>query len=133
MTKEQVPKEVRHFIWNHIGSVQQLEVLLLLSSSPEKEWTVAAVGEELQMSTTTAANRLINLWIKGLIAAKEEAVLSYTYRPRNKEMDHVVQALAQAYREHRLEILEIISSKKDMILRSFSDSFRFRKEDKENG
>ena len=39
------PEAVRSFILEHINSVEQLEVLLLLKNQPDREWTAEAVSQ----------------------------------------------------------------------------------------
>lgn len=123
---------MKRFIFDYIGSVQQLEALLVLSSAPEKEWTPEAVAARLEINATSVANRLIVLLVKGLLTAKEIPGLVYQYKPKDAEIEKTVSQLSEIYKKHRLQVIDLIAEKSTSPIRDFSDSFKIR-EDEDRG
>lgn len=64
------PADLRQFIIDHLNSVAELEVLLLLRTTPEKEWTAAEVGKSLYAATEVSAAQLANLHKCGFLKLK---------------------------------------------------------------
>jgi hypothetical protein len=123
------PADVRHFILANITSVDQLEVLLLLRSSPDKEWTAAEVSRQLYTEPESAAARLADLAALGLLAVQEGGERLYRYRPRAGEQDRVVGRLADVYKQRRVATIALIYSERpNSPVQAFADAFRFRKE-----
>ena len=127
-----VPDDVRAFIGKYIGSVQQLEVLLCICKEQQREWTAEEISRKLRINTTSVSNRMLNLWTKRLLDVKEEPVRTFRYRPQEKKRDETIRKLAEIYEKNQMAILELIYSKTENDLRSFSDAFRLKK-DEENG
>ncbi len=54
MADEVIPAEVRRFLSAYIDSVAHLEALLLLHTSPEREWTVDETAQRLYVPPAQA-------------------------------------------------------------------------------
>jgi hypothetical protein len=67
---------------------------------------------------------------KGVLIVKRDGEPVYKYQPINAELAAAVEALASAYAERRLKVLEFLFSKPMAPLRVFSDAFRIRKDEK---
>ncbi|HXV99886.1 MAG TPA: helix-turn-helix domain-containing protein [Anaerolineae bacterium] len=132
MTDKRLSQDVKKFIADHITSLAQLEVLLLLHSRPEKEWTAQEISQELRLSPTSVAMYLADLERRGLLAVREVTELVYWYQPQKSDFEPTVDNLAQAYPEYRFTVINLIFSKPLDKIKAFSDSFKFR-EDKDNG
>jgi hypothetical protein len=130
MAKDQLPEEVRRLISDHITSVEQLEILLLLRSRADIAWTASQVSEEIRSSERSTESRLRDLSVRGFAARQEEGgVESFRFNPRTEELRHAVTLLAKAYSERRYTIMELIFSKPIDNLRLYANAFRFRKDD----
>lgn len=142
MSAEDIPPEVRAFIADHIESVVQLEVLLLLHANPARTWQAADIGRELRIDATWAAEQLVYLTARGILAsatsgagsdpassASSSSAAVYQYRPRTGELDRAVRGLAAAYADRRVTVINLIFSKPLDKLRSFSDAFKLRRDD----
>lgn len=132
MVADRIPEEVKRFIEENIDSVELLEVLLLLRNDSKREWSVDSVSSEIRSNPISVAKRLGNLCVRQLISKKESSPSLYYYNPGTDILDQSVKGLADAYARHHTRVIELIFSKQTNTLRSFSDAFKFRKED-ENG
>jgi predicted ArsR family transcriptional regulator len=136
-------EEVKKFITEHISSVEQLEVLLLLHHHLQQAWSAQEVSQELRIDPASAAERLADLEARGLLARREAAGGGppaedltadplYQYQPQKPHFDHTVSDLAKFYQEYRVTVISLIFSKPIDKIRTFADAFKLRK-DKGNG
>lgn len=135
-------EDVKKFIAEHLSSVEQLEVLLLLHRNQQQAWSAQEVSRELRIDPTSAAERLADLEARGLLTRREAAgggpaegdtaEPRYQYQPQKPHFDHTVNDLAKSYQEYRVTVISLIFSKPIDKIRTFADAFKFRK-DKGNG
>lgn len=128
MSDPQIPQEVQTFIADHIESVVQLEVLLLLHANTQRVFSAADIGRELRIDPAWAAEQLINLCSRGVLTCTNATDSLYRYGPRKPEMSQAVNGLARAYADRRVTIIGLIFSKPVDKIRSFADAFRLRKD-----
>lgn len=123
---------VQAFIAREIYSVEQLEVLLLLHRSPEREWTAADVGSELRTSPVSAARRLQDLKRRSLLAQIEDASPErYRFDPQILPVaPEVIARLEACYRKYRIRVIELIFTRRGGALEAFLDAFHLGKEGK---
>jgi hypothetical protein len=129
LTENELPDKAKRLIADHIVSVEQLEILLLLHRQPESEWTAKAVAEQIRTSERSAAARLVDLVARGLLACRDKNPAIYRYDPANAELGYAVDLLEQAYSEKRYTVIDLIFSKPIENLRVYADAFRFKKDD----
>jgi DNA-binding IclR family transcriptional regulator len=115
-----IPEAVRKLIADHIDSVEQLEVLILLRSQRGRSWTVEEINDEIKSSTSSVEARLTALAARGLVE-RQGPTFRYQAAP---EMDVTVTELAQAYAERRFTVIELIFAKPADKLRAFADAFK---------
>ena len=126
-----VPQEVTTFLADHIESVLQLELLLLLRADPARLWSAAALAHEMKIDPVFTAAQLDTFYAQGLLAgeARTDAPgAAYRYAPASAALDATVAAVAAAYASHRVSIIGLIFSKPTSTLKSFADAFRIRKD-----
>ena len=128
MDEEAGLEEVRAFIAEHIQSVVQLEVLLLLANRPRESWTPASVARALQIDTAWVERQLDNLAARGFLTRATHPEPDYHYNPQAPGLQKAVARLAQVYNERRVTVISMIYSKPADALRAFTDAFRIRKE-----
>lgn len=121
------PSEVRRFISRHIGSLEQLEVLLLVSALPDRDWTVDAVFQIVQTNRTLVQQRLDEFVRDQLMIMNPDG--TYRYAPKSESLAHDIAATAGFYKLSRHKVVEMIYSPKTDDIRAFSDAFRFKKGD----
>ena len=120
--------EVRDFIAEHIRSVAQLEVLLLLKQHPEQAWDAQQVARALYAGATLLADELAEWRTRGLFEEIPDKPGAYRYAPRSSELAAVVERTEDAYKNRRVSVITAIYSKPIDKLRTFADAFRIRKE-----
>jgi predicted ArsR family transcriptional regulator len=128
MPAEAIQPEARRFIAEYITSVAQLEMLLLLRTNPQQEWSVEELSRELRIEPAWASSQLRNLCDAGLLHCEEREKPTYCYRPRTAELDGAAAAVAQAYLLHRVSVVELIYSDSNSTIRAFADAFKLRKD-----
>jgi hypothetical protein len=129
-----VPEEVRKLIADHIVSVEQLEILLLLRAKPDVEWTAKAVSEEIRTSEGSAAMRLDDLRNRGFLTMEDRDAKRYVFAPTDATLRRSVDSLANTYAERRYTVIDLIFQKPIDNLRVYADAFRLRwKEEDSDG
>jgi hypothetical protein len=126
-----VPPDVRRFIVEHIHSVAQLEVLLLLQRDPEVAWTAEEVGREMRYPAGWAATQLVDYCRERLVAEIPGEVSRYRYAP-SPRLAGAVEALADLYPRRRTTVTQLIFSRGEDDVRLFSDAFRIRRPEEED-
>lgn len=117
-----LPGEVTAFLDEHIVSIEQLEILLLLLRSQESPWTAETVGKELYTQPDSAAAWLADLTRRRLLA---ESADGYSYAARG-DVDAVVQLVATTYAQRRVRVIRQVFSVAKDPASAFSEAFRLR-------
>jgi hypothetical protein len=123
-----IPPDVRQFIADHIDSVLQLEILLLLLNHPQKDFAVSDIATELRVDVGFVREQLDNLCTRGMLSCTSDANKLYRYAPRSPEMHNSIEGLRTAYADRRVSVISLIFAKPVDKLRSFADAFRLRKD-----
>jgi hypothetical protein len=129
----EITETVERFIQDHIQSVEQLEVLLLLSSAPDKEWTATEVSQNLYRQPESIESRLDDLHARGLLlvrpnAEQPEKGPRYHINTASRDLQ-TIKELEVAYRVRKDAVIRLIFAKPQDNLRVFSDAFRIRRRD----
>ena len=123
---DDLPKHVKRFISQHISSVEQLEVLLLLRGDPSVSWDPEEVSRELYSQPESALVRLDDLTSRGFLAVVGPR---YRYAPVSETLAHDVEVLADMYARRRVRVITHIFASPDQAVQSFSAAFRFKEND----
>jgi hypothetical protein len=127
-----VPEEVTTFLADHIESILELELLLLLRTDPARSWTASDLAQQLKIDPAFAAAQLEKFHQRKLLARDEtrtgEPQYAYRYAPATPELDATVASVDAAYASHRVSIIGLIFSKPISTLKTFADAFRIRKD-----
>lgn len=123
-----IPGAVRQLIAEHIESVAQLEVLLLLREHPERVWSSQDVAAELRTAPELAEASLGRLSRAGLVAVEIEAEgrPCFRYLPSTPAAAQAVDQLAAAYATHKTSVIAFIFSAPTDSVQGFADAFRLR-------
>lgn len=132
MSESGVDPAVVSFLGDHIDSVLELELLLLLRAAPARAWTAADLATELKIDPAFAGEQLAKFSQRGFLARVDGSDPAYRYAPQSTQLDDSVAAVAAAYTTYRVTIIGLIFSKPTSNLKSFADAFRIRK-DKSDG
>ena len=117
---------LKQFIAQHIKSVEQVEILSLFASNPERGWTAAEVFRSIQSSEKSVAESLDSFTRNELLVTESPGI--YLLKPKTPELAEKVAELAVAYRQRRVSVIECIYGRPAKPLQNFADAFRLRKE-----
>ncbi len=132
MTPSVLSEPLRAFIREHIASVEQVEVLLLLYRSSPREWSAVAVGRELRIDPVSAARRLSDFRERGLISVRAaDEALVYWYEGSSPSNDRMISELDREFRDRRTTLISLIFSTPSDDLRAFAEAFRLRPRNKD--
>jgi hypothetical protein len=129
MAMKALPDDVSRFLSQHIDSVEQLEVLLLLHRAAESAWTPDMVAAALYTQPASAARRLSALCDHGLLEQVGENPPAYRYIAESREQGELISTLADTYRERRVAVVTAIATNPMENVRAFSDAFRIRRKE----
>jgi hypothetical protein len=125
---ERLPATVERFLGEHIASVAQLEILMLLRARREEDFRAADVGRELRMDSAWAAAELTALAARGFLCERTSSEASYRFAPRSDDIETGLAAVIEAYGQRRVSVINAIYAKPASNLRGFADAFRLRKD-----
>lgn len=103
----------------------QLEVLLLLYSEGG-DWTALRVASEMRIPEHMAESHLQDLELRGLVE-RDASSESYRFGTSDSAMAAQVAALADAYRDMRHSVINLIFSVPGDSARSLAEAFRIRR------
>jgi Mn-dependent DtxR family transcriptional regulator len=126
MAKREFSNAFRTFVNNHISSVEQIEVLLLLLADPHQSLDIDGLSATLRSSPNSVGSRIRALEAAGLVSENGRGY-RYTASGATHEM---VRLLQKEYAERRFSVIELVYSRSDAA-RTFADAFRFKDEDDE--
>jgi hypothetical protein len=134
-----VPADVQRFLQEHVESLEQLEILVLLQRRAELAWSALDVAEELRIRDSVAEEELRRLSARGLLAAAgSNAGLRFRYLPRSEALAQMTRRLVETYGTQRVAIMRLMTANAIQRLRSgalgvFSNAFVFGKREKPDG
>lgn len=97
MTDEtELSARLREFLLHNVESYEQLEVLLLLGSSPKLAWRVAAIAQKSQLTESIVADALQHLCERRLVS-KASGIEAYHSAPLDAAAGEAVAQLVQLY------------------------------------
>lgn len=122
--EKDLPPEVCEFIARHIVSIEQLEVLLMLHDDPAHAWTPAEINDRLRSQEPS-----ISKWLDSLVQLQLAAVAEGRFRfaPASDQLARQCAAIAAAYRERRIKVIEYVFAKPHEDLLHFVRAFDLRK------
>lgn len=130
MPSNDIPQNVSRLLDNHIFSVTQLEILLLLRRHADYAWPLPDIAIELYSSNMAVHDSLLRLVEAGLIEKKGETEVYQYCADGQSDMD--VQAAAQCYFEMRTRVIDCIFRKPQggHSFTTLADAFTIKRDDK---
>jgi hypothetical protein len=116
------------FVRSSIRSAWMLELLLLLRRDPRQQWTIEALVHEVRGSIALVTESLNVLKDIGLVSLT--SVEAYFYKPESAQLDQMVAALIDLYRQKPTTVLRTIFTSPSDKIQSFSDAFLIRRVEK---
>jgi hypothetical protein len=119
-----LPPNIRDFISRHIVSLEELEILLLLYEGKEWDWSPAEINQRLRSQETSIKKWLETLASLGLAS---QTAGRYRFAPASEHLERETAAVAEAYRERRIKVIELIFSRPSEDLMQFLRAFELRR------
>ena len=129
MPANELPYRVIAFVRDHVETLEQLEVLILLSKSPERWWDAAAVAEALGLNVTIARDALERFASRNLLAISITTDVRYQLQPGTAMLRDASEEFAEACRTKRGAIVRLVTDAQQRAMRDFADAFRLRRHD----
>jgi hypothetical protein len=120
-----ITEGVREFVAEHIHSVTQLELLMLLHRDPAIGWTPDRAAAEMRLPGAWVAEQLERFVAAGLLVPGG-AEACFRYRT-DAASAAVVDELAQLYRRRRTTVTSLIFTPAADDVRLLSDAFLIRR------
>lgn len=126
-----VPIDVQHFVLERIGSIAQLEALIMMRNAPDTWWASTSLAERLFVSEPVCRTELEALKGQGLLVGRQDEVGScFRYSPSTGELREYVDRLVYYYSKHLVPISNLIHSKPRTRVHEFAEAFSLKKKDK---
>ena len=124
MADQLIPDDVRQFILQRIGSIAELEALLLARREPEPAWTASRVAERLYIEEAAAREILERLTTEGLLTASAE---NYRCMTESAGQCELIDKVAELYARNLIPVTNLVHTKPSAI-QAFANAFRLRKD-----
>jgi hypothetical protein len=118
---------VERFLVDHVDSVAELETLVHLQANPDAEVGAEGVARALGVDAGWAADELERLAARGIVARGTQPG-AFRFAPRTDELGRTIDEVLAAYRERRVTVISIITTKPSKHVLGFADAFRLRKD-----
>ncbi|HEU4328511.1 MAG TPA: hypothetical protein VFS21_35565 [Roseiflexaceae bacterium] len=125
---EVIPDELKQFIFASFETIDQLRVLLLLHSGPERDWLPLAVSTRLYLRPTMARHCLDALAQRGFLQAEGAPDPRYRYRPARAELAALVDAVVDLDRTRPVTLINLVHARPKDPPQSFADTAKLRKD-----
>lgn len=125
MPSENPVSAAKAFLRAHIHSVEQLEILLLVSSARREVWTVRDVNDVILSSETSVTHWLKTLASQSLLLRDEGPPLVFR-RATDPALAAQISELQLAYKTAPVRIIEAIYQKEADAAQSFADAFKLK-------
>lgn len=120
-----IPSAVAQFLQANIDSVDQLEILRLVSGDLQKQYSSVTLAEELHLPVEVIELHVKALSSRGLLTVVADQPLSCKYGPRSPEIDSQVQMLVKTYLERPVSLIKMVYENLKQ-LRLFAEAFRLK-------
>ena len=127
---DSIPAHVHQFLRDHVKSIAQLELLILMHGAPEQARTPEATAKQLYIPESFAGQLLENLRAAG-VATVDGDPPQYRYAPQAPHLGPLVDDLVRLYRERPVTTVNVIYSAPTENLQTFADAFRIRRKENE--
>ncbi|HEY7154581.1 MAG TPA: hypothetical protein VH575_11525 [Gemmataceae bacterium] len=108
---EPSPEQIIQFLEANIASVEQLEILRLLSANRGREWRAAVLARQVQSPPQVVAQHLIALEARGLLTLHRGGELACRHGSRTPQLAQMLNHLLQFYNERPVSTIRLIYSR----------------------
>lgn len=125
------------FLSDYVSGYEELEALLTLAAEPERDWSVAAIADSLNVPLDIIAVALERLLSGGGLLETRHSGGRKTFRfaPSRADLRERVAELARAYREQRMDVVQAMTNNaleraRSTAARYLADAFLFERRKK---
>ena len=123
-----IPTSVKEFLYAHIDSIDQLEILRLVTDS-QIDRSASVLAQELQIPVTSVASHLSAMAAKGLLTIVATDPLTCKQGAKSSTLDGHIERLMKTYRERPVSLIRLVYDRPKEQRRSLSDAFRLKKDE----
>ena len=128
MSERVFSEELEKFIAAEISTLEQLEILLLLSGNPHKWWTASGVYDVIKSSVQSVEVRLNEMAERGILRREVDSEVRFQFGPANDDVWRITSELREAYKERSVKVVQAIYSNPPDAVQEFARAFRVRKD-----
>ena len=125
---ERIPRDVSVFLREHLQSITQLDLLLLLHGAPGRRFTAVQVSRELRVPERFVTGQLVDFARSRVLTADDADPPTWRFDPAGPHA-RVVGELADAVRRRKRAVHDLILAEPSSDVQLFSDAFRLRRKD----
>ena len=126
--KEELSIEVKKILYEHVETLEQLEVLVLLCRRPEQLWTVDMIESKLSIPGSDVYGAVKSLLASGAVSRMsgiEGEAYEITREPKLRSM---IGKLVESYESNRFSVIKLVSEAamdrvRSSMTRAFADAF----------
>ena len=130
MTSHQLAPVVAAFLREHVASLDELELLMLLIISGARWWDATSTSRELGIPTSRTRAMLDSLAARNLLDIRITEDIRYQFRPGTASLEEAALALAAVYQRNPASIVHFIARSARRSVRDFADAFRVRRRER---
>jgi hypothetical protein len=128
MSESGFSEELDRFLAQEIHSVEQLEILLLLSGNTDRWWTAGSVYDVVKSNLNSVEERLKQMAERGFLQKAQDPEPGFKFEPKDARVRDLVSQLRTAYKERSVKVVQAIYSKPPDAVQEFARAFRIRKD-----
>ena len=123
-----IPRDVSLFLREHVRSITQLDLLLMLHAAPGRRFSAAEVSRELRVPERPVLGQLLDFSRAGVLVADDVDPPTWRFDPDGPHAA-VVSSLAEIVSRRKRAVHDLILSEPNSDVQLFSDAFRLRRKD----
>jgi hypothetical protein len=121
-----LPREVLRFIEEHIDSVSELEMLLMMSDAP-RAWALSEIAARTYVPVDKA-QAMLDVLVRRRLVKPADISQYYMFSPTDETERALVREVSRAYRSHLALIATLIHNKASGSVREFARAFDLKKD-----
>ncbi|MES2803848.1 MAG: hypothetical protein V4654_15250 [Bdellovibrionota bacterium] len=125
MKRDDLPIDVRYFLETSIDSIEQLQVLILLQTHPNKIWTTNEIAIELRSVDTSIQKRLHDLYRRNILLVSDKEN-EHKFLPSSTSMRALIEILAGENQLRPYQVIDAIYASPDKSILDFANAFKMR-------
>ncbi len=103
-------EELRTFLRDYVSSFEQLAALLLLARSPRRSWRSSDVSTALDLPEEIVDGALAAMSERLVLRQRSAGARPIHHYAPHAELEPLIERLGNAYCEHRLTIVQLMTS-----------------------